>query len=517
MKEQPYIRKSITLCESNYTWDSVLGYNCNGINTSCQAYLTFRSEPPYNTLSSIAALLRADPSQLSQLNSLPDQNQTIQTNRMVIVPVNCSCSGEFYQANTSYVIKKDDSYLLIANNTFQGLSTCQALQAQNSFAANNLAIGARINVPLRCACPTKNQSDVGVRYLLSYLVTFGQSVSIISSQFGVSTESTLEANELSEQDFNIYPFTTLLVPLQNPPTSNLSAEVPPTPPPPPPPPPSVPSSNNSSNKTWIYVVAGVLGGVSLAVVIGAIIFCFFFRKKKKSDPIVDSEVFEAHEKPNKTKVEEKPEEFFLEGIHSIAQSLKVYTFEELQSATDNFSPTCWIKGSVYRGTINGDFAAIKKMNGDVSKEINILDKINHLNLIRLSGVCFNDGNWYLVYEYAVNGPLSDWLYYKNGDQKFLNWIQRIQIALDVATGINYLHSYASPPYVHKDLKSSNVLLDGDFRAKITNFNLARSADGKEGEFALTKHIVGTKGYMAPEYWRMDWSPQSLMFMHLGSS
>ena len=236
------------------------------------------------------------------------------------------------------------------------------------------------------------------------------------------------------------------------------------------------------------------------MVLGAIVFCLLFRKKKKkSDPIVDSEVFDAHEKPNKTKVEEKPEEFFLEGIHSIAQYLKVYTFEELQSATDNFSPSCCIKGSVFRGTINGDFAAIKKINGDVSNEINLLSKINHFSLIRLSGVCFNDGNWYLVYEYAVNGPLGDWLYYKDGDQNFLNWIQRIQIVLDVATGLNYLHNYASPAYVHKDVKSSNVLLDVDFRAKITNFNLARSADGKEGEFVLTKQIVGTKGHMAPEY------------------
>ncbi|XP_027154876.1 protein LYK5-like [Coffea eugenioides] len=84
-------------------------------------------------------------------------------------------------------------------------------------------------------------------------------------------------------------------------------------------------------------------------------------------------------------------------------------------------------------------------------------------------------------------------------KKCLDWKQRLQIGLDVAMGLNYLHSYTSPPHVHKNLKSSNVLVDADFRAKISNFGPARSADGQGGQFALTRHIIGTKGYMAPEY------------------
>ncbi|CDP06589.1 unnamed protein product [Coffea canephora] len=98
------------------------------------------------------------------------------------------------------------------------------------------------------------------------------------------------------------------------------------------------------------------------------------------------------------------------------------------------------------------------MNGDVSEEINLLNKISNLNLFRLSG-----------------------------------------IGLDVAMGFNYLHSYTSPPHVYKNLKSSNILLDVDFKVKISNFGLARSVDGQGGQFALTRHIIGTKGYMAPEY------------------
>ncbi|XP_059642802.1 lysM domain receptor-like kinase 4 [Cornus florida] len=496
--QQPYARKATTACSRADNSTSVLGYTCNGVNPTCQAYLTFRSQPPYNTVSSISDLLDADPSQLSQLNSVPD-NTTFETDKMVLVPVNCSCSGEYYQSNASYVVDHGNSDFLIANNTFQGLSTCQALAAQNrNNVTRNLYSGTIISVPLRCACPTKNQTDMGVRYLLSYLITWSQTVSVISAMFGVDTGRTLEANGLSEQDFTIYPFTTLLVPLQNPPSSSQTGAPPPPPPSPPPPPPTLPSSNNKSNKTWVYVVAGVLGGAATILATGSIVFCIFFGKnKKKTDPVIISESFKARDKPNEKKLEEESK-YFLDSISSIAQSLKVYTFEELQSATDNFSDSSWIEGSVYRGTINGDLAAIKKMDGDVSKEINLLNKINHFNLIRLSGVCFNDGHWYLVYEYAMNGPLSDWIYHNSGDQRFLNWTQRIQIALDVATGLNYLHSYTSPPCVHKDVKSSNVLLDSDLRARIANFGLARSTD-VEGQFVLTRHIIGTKGYMAPEY------------------
>ncbi|KAG5563213.1 hypothetical protein RHGRI_005838 [Rhododendron griersonianum] len=501
--QQPYVGKATTACTIADNSTSVLGYTCNGPNTTCQAYLTFRSQSPYNTVSSISKLLNSDPSQVSQINSV-SENSTIEPDKLVIVPVTCSCTGgEYYQSNTSYIVEPGNTYFSIANNTFESLSTCQALQAQNSIPATGLSTGANISVPLRCACPTKNQSDDGVKYLLSYLVAQNQDVPSISTMFGVDYMSTLEANELSSGS-TIYFFTTLLIPLQTPPTYSQTLAPPPPPPSPPPPPFSL-SSNNSSKKTWVYVVVGVVGGVSLLLVIGGIAFCIFIRRKNKkkkqaSASVITSQSFEAIEKPEgKNKVEEEESAEFLESIAAIAQSLKVYTFEELKSATDNFSPSCWIKGSVYRGTIKGDFAAIKKMDGDVSQEISVLNKISHFNLICLSGVCFHDGHWYLVYEYANNGPLSDWIYHDNIDKRILSWTQRIQIALDVATGLNYIHNYTSPPYVHKDLKTTNVLLDSELRAKIANFGLARSADGQEGEFALTRHIVGTKGYMAPEY------------------
>ncbi|KAK8693085.1 hypothetical protein V6N13_070682 [Hibiscus sabdariffa] len=498
--QQPYVGRRTTDCNNPDTSGSVLGYTCNGVNRSCQSYLVFRPQPLFNNVTSISNLLSSDPSQIAEINQV-SETATFGSNELVIVPVNCSCSGDHYQRNTSYTVQSGDGYLWIANNTFEALSTCQAIQNQQpGILSQNLQPGMRITVPLRCACPTRNQTDAGINYLLSYLVAEGDTVDSISGLFGVDPQRTFEANQLSADVINF--FTTLLVPLRNPPSR---VTLPPPPPPPPPsaipPPNSPPSGSSSSSSTWIYILAGVIGGVGLISVLCLVIFCMFFRKtKKKSDPVISSESFEALEKPLEKSLEEGSQDF-LDSMSSIGQSinLKIYKFGELQLATDNFGPSNHIKGSVYRGVINGDFAAIKKVHGDVSKEIQLLNKVNHSNLIRLSGVCINDGNWYLVYEYVANGALSDWIFNQDDSRKFLSWKHRIQIALDVATGLNYLHSFANPPHVHKDLKTSNVLLDSDFRAKITNFALARSTEGQEGEFALTRHIVGTKGYMAPEY------------------
>ncbi|CAJ2646323.1 unnamed protein product [Trifolium pratense] len=500
--QQPYIGLGTTACPRKGDAKSIRGYTCNGETQTCQAYLTFRTQPIYSSVSTISSLLGSNPSQLAEINSV-SLNETFETNKMVIVPVNCSCSGNYYQANTTYVFQNTDTYFLVANNTFEGLSTCQALMHENHN-PSDIYPGRKLLVPLRCACPTKNQTEKNIKYLLSYLVNWGDSVSLISEKFGVNFKTTLVANSLTLTQATIYPFTTLLVPLFDKPSSSQIQTVWVSPPQQPSPSSSSPSSTDkTSNKTWVYVVIGVLGGVvvlALALVLYG--FIFFKKGKKKNNflaNVSESTSYEAKEKPVK-KEEEKLLEIIISGI---AQSFKVYDFDEIKVATDDFSPSCLIKGNVYRGVINGDLAAIKKTEGDVSKEIQILNKVNHSNVIRLSGLSFNEGHWYLVYEYATNGALNEWIFSNkmNDEKKFLSWIQRIKIALDVAIGVEYLHSFNSNPYIHKDLKCSNILLDNDFKAKVSNLRLARCVQGVENdeEFVATRHIVGTRGYMAPEY------------------
>lgn len=425
--QQPYAKKATTNCTTvAENSASLLGYGCNGVQQNCNAYVVYRSLPPYITVASISALLSADPSQVSRINNVSN-GAVFESNRLVTVPISCSCSGPYYQKNTSYVVRQENTPFLIANDTFQGLSTCHAVEAQNSDLSAHIYTGERFNIPLRCACPTKNQTDAGIKYLLSYIITWGDTISGICARFGADIHSTFQANSLPDVDFNIYPFTTFLVPLKKQPSASISTDPNASPQPLRPPPPhqsSSPLPQTTHQKTWIYAVVGAVAGIGLASLIVAVAFWIFFKKKRRhSDAVTDAESFKANEKSSDKKPMDESHSHsqeFLETLSSISQSLKMYSYEELQSATDQFSASCLIHGSVYRGEINGNLAAIKRMDGDVSKEINILNRIDHFNLLQLSGFCFNEGHWYLVYEYAVNGPLSDWIFKTNSGRKFLN-------------------------------------------------------------------------------------------------
>ncbi|GLJ23041.1 hypothetical protein SUGI_0434810 [Cryptomeria japonica] len=497
--QQAYEAKYNLDCSN--TQDINYGYKCNGEAKSCQAYAVYRSQTGYQTLANISTLLNSNQSQMATINN-SSQNQILDIDKAVIVPVDCSCAGSYSQANASYIIQPDDSYFKVANNTYQGLSTCQALQQQNSVAATALQIGMNISVPLRCACPTKTQTGNGTKYLLSYTVRFGDSLAAIGKLYGATAQEIMDANGLTADDDTILPYTTLLVPLTTAPTSSPQSS--PSPPPPPPPTStSTPTGGGGGSKTGQHIGIGV--GVAAAAMVMALAAgaCIVLKRRKKKAQELPEKVPDSTPSPSKAKNAD-----LLAGMADMGHVLPQYKFEDLQSATENFSASNRITASVYRGLLGSDAApvAIKQMTGDISQELNILKTLNHFNLVQLIGLCKSEGRFYLIYEYAEHGSLDHLLHGPRVDTGTsqsssisssicLSWKQRIQIALDVAHGLHYLHNYANPPYVHKDIKSSHILLDSNYRAKIANFGLAKSA----GDYALTRHVVGTKGYMAPEY------------------
>ncbi|RHN68934.1 putative protein kinase RLK-Pelle-LysM family [Medicago truncatula] len=484
---------------------STYGNICNSIN-SCQSYLTFKSSPPhYNTPATIAYLLNSTVPLIANANNI-SYVDPIPTDTMITVPVNCYCSGHYYQHNSSYTLKtEDENYFTLANNTYESLTTCQALDAQNIYGLTNLTAGLNMHVPLRCACPTSKQIENGFKYILTYLVSEGEYPELIAEIFGVDSQSVLDANKLIE-DQVIFYFTPLMVPLKDKPPTKIQRTLPP---------PSTPLSkphvenlarnkDSSSSKKWV-VVGIAVGAAFLLLIFFVLLFCFCqqHKNKKKLSSAATKTTTEEVSNTN-TSITNPSFSLCSEGLRYAFESLTVYEFEELHKATSFFSEANRIRGSsAYRASLKGDDAAVKVLKGDVSVEINILRRINHANITRISGLSVHKGSTYLVYEFAENGSLDDWIHFsKCINSVALTWKQRVQIAQDVADALNYLHNYVNPPHIHKNLKSDNVLLDGNFRGKLCNFGLARVVDdydfGEEG-FQFTRHVVGTHGYMPPEY------------------
>ncbi|OMO84239.1 hypothetical protein COLO4_22153 [Corchorus olitorius] len=201
----------------------------------------------------------------------------------------------------------------------------------------------------------------------------------------------------------------------------------------------------------------------------------------------------------------------LPGISGYLGKPIMYEADVIMGATMNLNEHCRIGGSVYRANIDGKLLAIKRTKDDVTEELKILQKVNHANLVKLMGISADsDGNCYLVYEYAENGSLDKWLHSKSSSSSryvaFLTWSQRLQVALDVANGLQYMHEHTQPNIIHRDIRTSNILLDSTFRAKIANFSVARTTTNnimpKVDVFAfgvvLLELLSGKKGMATKE-------------------
>lgn len=185
-----------------------------------------------------------------------------------------------------------------------------------------------------------------------------------------------------------------------------------------------------------------------------------------------------------------------------------FSYKETKRATDNFSVVIGQGGfgTVYRGQFSdGLVAAVKRMNkvseqaeDEFCREIELLARLHHRHLVALRGFCIEKHERFLMYEYMENGSLKDHLH--SPGRNPLSWQTRIQIAIDVANALEYLHFYCDPPLCHRDVKSSNILLDEKFVAKLADFGLAHaSKDGSICFEPVNTDVRGTPGYMDPEY------------------
>ncbi|XP_054803865.1 probable protein kinase At2g41970 [Prosopis cineraria] len=192
------------------------------------------------------------------------------------------------------------------------------------------------------------------------------------------------------------------------------------------------------------------------------------------------------------------------------------SLEELNSITGNFGSDALIGegsyGRVYYAKLrNGQDAAIKKLDNNSSPEsdsdftaqLSIVSRLQHDHFLELMGYCLEDPNRILVYQYASRGSLHDVLHGRKGVQgaepgPTLSWNQRVKIAFGAAKGLEFLHEKCQPSIVHRDVRSSNVLLFDDFDSKIADFNLTNQSSDTAARLHSTR-VLGTFGYHAPEY------------------
>ncbi|XP_058005821.1 receptor-like serine/threonine-protein kinase ALE2 isoform X2 [Hevea brasiliensis] len=190
-------------------------------------------------------------------------------------------------------------------------------------------------------------------------------------------------------------------------------------------------------------------------------------------------------------------------------SVKTFPYTELEKATEKFSSKRILGeggfGRVYCGIMeDGSEVAVKLLtrdnqNGDREfiAEVEMLSRLHHRNLVKLIGICIEGRTRCLVYELVPNGSVESHLHGFDKRSGPLDWDARLKIALGAARGLAYLHEDSNPRVIHRDFKASNVLLEDDFTPKVSDFGLAREAT--EGSHHISTRVMGTFGYVAPEY------------------
>ncbi|KAL7198412.1 hypothetical protein ACSBR2_020832 [Camellia fascicularis] len=302
--------------------------------------------------------------------------------------------------------------------------------------------------------------------------------------------------------------------------------------------PSTKSSNSSSpshiekqvdptNHERYNLVVIVAATISVMMILLSVLLALFLFKKKK-DTIAKPSAVVVHPRdpsdPNnivkvavcnntpKSLESENGSGSGSENARMIDPGNLVISVQVLRQVTDNFAPENELGrggfGVVYKGVIkDGTKIAVKRMEGGVissnafgefQAEIAVLSKVRHRHLVSLLGYCIESNERLLVYEYMPQGALSRHLFqWKSLNLEPLSWTRRLYIALDVARGMEYLHTLAHQSFIHRDLKSSNILLGDDFRAKVADFGLVKLAPDREKSIAT--RLAGTFGYLAPEY------------------
>ncbi|XP_010250766.1 PREDICTED: protein LYK2-like [Nelumbo nucifera] len=510
--------QSLLSCDTNSP--DAFGYRCNETKPQdqCETFAVFRTNSYYSSLFNLSYYLGLNQTAVAEASGFSSDTEFLPQDQPLQIPVVCVCNGGFFQAGVTKTTVKGESFYGISES-LEGLTTCKAIRDENpSISPWNLDDKLQLMVPLRCACPSDFQLSQGTKLLLSYPISEGDTVSDLSSKFNATLEAIISANNRSE-DFNsenLVPISTLLIPLSNSPTLGLLLGNPDTNIPVVDPPHSG-SGRSTLLKIGVYiVVSGIAIGVSVAIA-AAIVVIQRRRKKPKFCKTSDVELqqLSIRTPSYKESFEDRRDHFDNQSNDTTHHKLlETYTTQELRKATEDFNSNNLIEGSVFHGRLNGKNLAIKQtLPKTISKiDFSLFHGVDHRHphILRLLGTCLNDDTQsFLVFEYAKNGSLKDWLHAGLAMKSqfiasyycFLTWNQRLRICLDVAIALQYMHHIMHPSYVHRNIKSRNIFLDEEFHAKVGNFGMSRCVndDSEEPQSPSAHSTSWSKGYLAPEF------------------
>ncbi|CAJ1955322.1 unnamed protein product [Sphenostylis stenocarpa] len=500
-------------CSSSYPMPAI----CTDTSRVCTSFLAFKPKPN-QTMAVVQSMFDVLPSEITVEGNGWDY---------IFIRKNCSCDAGMkkYVSNTTLTVKSNGGY--VHDLVIEAYDSLALLPNTTHSARKDHGV---IPLNLFCSC-----SSGLWNYLMSYVIRDGDSVESLASRFGVSMDSIETVNGIDNPDgFTVGSL--YYIPLNSVPGElyHLKNDTPPVP---------VPSTsvdefsadqiNRKASVPHEWIVGGF--GVGLALIILSIIVCVFLRSPNclvearnnaKNSAGKISNKFYVFGNPNlfcgcgkpvnqkQTDGESSSQQITVTKASSLIPDMlnmdkpTVFSYEEIFGSTDGFCDSNLLGhrtyGSVYYGLLRGQEVAIKRITATKTKEfmseIKVLCKVHHANLVELIGYAAGHDDFFLIYEYAQKGSLSSHLHDpQNKGHSSLSWITRVQIALDAARGLEYVHEHTKTRYVHQDIKTNNILLDASFRAKISDLGLAKLV-GKtnEGETPATK-VVNAFGYLAPEY------------------
>ncbi|KAG7025695.1 Tyrosine-sulfated glycopeptide receptor 1, partial [Cucurbita argyrosperma subsp. argyrosperma] len=264
-------------------------------------------------------------------------------------------------------------------------------------------------------------------------------------------------------------------------------------------------NKSSSKKLVIGLVLGTCLGMALIVSLLAL----WILSKRRIDPRGDTDIIDLDIISISSNYNADNNTSIVILFPNNANNIKELTISDIMKATGDFNQEniigCGGFGLVYKATLaNGTRLAVKKLSGDLGlmerefkAEVEALSAAKHQNLVTLQGYCVHEGSRLLMYSYMENGSLDYWLHEKVDGASQLDWPTRLKILRGASSGLAYMHQICEPHIVHRDIKSSNILLDEKFEAHVADFGLSRLINPYQTH--VTTELVGTLGYIPPEY------------------